>query len=254
MTRTERAQEIARILLKTYPDARCALNHRNPLELLVATILSAQCTDERVNRVTPHLFQRYRTAKDYAQADLAALQKMVQPTGFYRQKAKTLKALGQAIWQRFGGQVPRRMEDLVSLPGVGRKTANVVLGTCFDIPGVVVDTHVRRLAHRMGLSDQSDPDRIELDLMQQIPKAQWTQFSHALIWHGRRICKARNPVCLTCPVESLCPKNGVSVSKRRSDLSNQGEGCAGPSRSRVWKDRLSRSASSNRPLSLRKFP
>ena len=203
-----RARKILAVLKKAHPDAACALHHRNPLQLLAATILSAQCTDVRVNQVTPALFRNYRTASDYARADLRKLEAVVHSTGFYRQKARSLKSIGQNLVKRFNGRVPRRMEDLVSLPGVGRKTANVILGNAFGVPGITVDTHVRRLSRRMGLTQKMDPDKIELDLMKLIPQKDWTSFSHAMIFHGRRICTAIKPLCPTCPVNNLCPKLG----------------------------------------------
>ncbi len=206
-----RAKKILGILKKTYLDAQCALRHSNPLELLVATILSAQCTDERVNKVTAALFKKYRSAVDYAKADPKRLEQEVRPTGFYKQKAKTIKALGQILTDKFKGRIPKTMEELITLPGVWRKTANVVLGTAFGIPGIVVDTHVRRLSFRMGLSKETDPDKIETDLMKLFPRSDWTKASHLLIFHGRRICKALKPACGSCPVNSLCPKLGVAA-------------------------------------------
>lgn len=196
-------------LQKTYPDARCALNFSNPLELLIATILSAQCTDERVNQVTATLFKKYRTAADYAQAPLDELERDIHSTGFYRNKAKSIKAATQRIVEEFGGQVPRTMDELLTLSGVARKTANVVMGNAFGIPtGVVVDTHVTRLAQRLGLTQQSNPDKIEQELMQILPQAEWINFSHRLIQHGRQICKARKPLCAACVLADLCPSRG----------------------------------------------
>lgn len=209
---TEKKQTDRRIrtlltrLQKAYPDARCALNFSNPLELLIATILSAQCTDERVNQVTATLFKKYRTAADYAQAPLAELERDIHSTGFYRNKAKSIKAATQRIVEEFGGQVPRTMDELLTLPGVARKTANVVLGTAFGIPtGVVVDTHVARLAQRLGLTRQNDRDKIEQDLMQILPQDKWIDFAHRLIEHGRRVCKARKPLCAECVLADICP-------------------------------------------------
>ena len=196
---------IVRGLRRLYPDADCALHHRNALELLVATILSAQCTDERVNRVTPSLFRRYRTAASYGKADPSSLEALIRPTGFYRNKTQSLISLGRALAERHGGRVPDRLEDLVNLPGVGRKTANVVLGTFFKKPAVFVDTHVTRLSRRLELSGNTDPDKIELDLTKLMPKEQWTFTAHALIWHGRRTCKARNPSCSECGIRKDCP-------------------------------------------------
>ncbi|MCM8811629.1 MAG: endonuclease III [Candidatus Omnitrophica bacterium] len=209
MPSTGLARKVLAALKKLHPDAACSLHYKTPLELLVATILSAQCTDERVNKVTPALFRKYRTAEDYAKANLSVLQREIRSTGFYRQKAKTIQGIGKILRDRFGGEVPRTMEELITLPGVWRKTANVILGNVYDVPGIVVDTHVRRLANRIGLSKESDPDKIEIDLMKQVPKRAWTLFSHLLIFHGRRICKAIKPACGECPLGSLCPRIGV---------------------------------------------
>ena len=193
--------------LKTaYPKARTALYWSNPLELLVATILSAQTTDVRVNAVTPNLFAKYPTAADYAGADPTELEEDIRPTGFFRNKAKSLRGMARALADDHGGEVPRTMDELVALPGVGRKTANVVLGNAFGIDeGVVVDTHVRRLSNRLGFTTQNDPEKIERDLMQTVPKRDWTVFSHLLILHGRSVCKARKPACVDCVVNDLCP-------------------------------------------------
>ncbi len=202
----ERTRKIIERLRQIYPDARCALNFSNPLELLVATILSAQCTDERVNQVTKNLFKKYKTAHDYANADLTELENDIRSTGFFRNKARSLKALGQTLVAEHGGQVPDSMEALVQLPGVGRKTANVVLGNAYcKNEGIVVDTHVKRLAARLGLSDNGNPDKIEQDLMQLVPREQWTLFGHLLIWHGRAVCQARKPKCNECVIQDLCP-------------------------------------------------
>jgi endonuclease III len=193
-------------LKAAYPDARCSLNYTNPLELLVATVLSAQCTDERVNLVTQSLFAKYRTARDYAAAPPGELEADIQSTGFYRNKAKALRACCAELLARYEGQVPADMAVLVQLPGIGRKTANVILGNAFDrAEGIVVDTHVRRLSGRLDLSRHSDPDKIEQDLLRLVPRRDWTLFSHLLIWHGRRICSARAPKCLVCPLNDLCP-------------------------------------------------
>jgi endonuclease-3 len=192
------------ILEKTYPDAKCSLDFTNPLELLVATVLSAQCTDERVNQVTKSLFNKYRSARDYASAPLHELEEDIRPTGFFRNKAKSLKSCGTSLVDRFRGQVPRTLDELVTLPGIGRKTANVILGTAFDTPGIVVDTHVSRIAQRLGLTHHQDPVKIEFDLMELIPRPRWTRFSHELIWHGRQICTARNPKCPQCPLLEHC--------------------------------------------------
>jgi endonuclease-3 len=198
-------ETIAR-LRSAYPDARTALDWSNPLELLVATILSAQTTDVRVNSVTPDLFTKYPTAHDLADADPTELEETIRPTGFFRNKAKSLQGMARALVEDHGGEVPPTMEDLVALPGVGRKTANVVLGNAFSIDeGVVVDTHVRRLSNRLGFSSQSDPEKIETDLIRTVPKEDWTVFSHLLILHGRSVCKARKPACGDCVVNDLCP-------------------------------------------------
>jgi endonuclease-3 len=192
------------ILGKTYPDAKCSLDFTNPLELLVATVLSAQCTDERVNQVTKSLFKKYRFAKDYASVPLHELEEDIRPTGFFRNKAKSLRSCGTSLVERFQGQVPRTLDELVTLPGIGRKTANVILGAAFDTPGIVVDTHVSRIAQRLGLTRNQDPVKIEFDLMELIPKERWTKFSHELIWHGRQVCTARNPKCPQCPLLEHC--------------------------------------------------
>ena len=203
-----RARKVARVLAETYPDAHCELDFDSPLELLVATVLSAQCTDRRVNQVTPTLFARFPDAESYAAADRSELEALIQPTGFFRAKAASVQGLAQALCDRYGGDVPDRLEDLVTLPGVGRKTANVVLGNAFDTPGITVDTHVGRLARRLGWTEQTDPDRVEADLMSLFPRRDWTQLSHHLIWHGRRCCHARKPACGACPVARWCPSYG----------------------------------------------
>ena len=203
-----RARRINRELAVLYPDAHCELNFSTPLELLVATILSAQCTDKRVNMVTPVLFARYQTAADYAAADRADLEKIIQSTGFFRAKANSLLGLGQALCDRFGGQVPGNLADLVTLPGVGRKTANVVLGNAFGVPGITVDTHFSRLARRFGWTRQTDPDKIEAEVGALIPRPEWAILSHRLIWHGRRVCHARKPACGACALARLCPSFG----------------------------------------------
>jgi endonuclease-3 len=206
----ERATKIIAALQRTYPDAHCELNFSNPLQLLVATILSAQCTDKRVNLVTTELFKKYRSAKDFADAPLAAIEVAVKTTGFFRNKAKNLKACCAALVERFGGAVPRTMDELHALAGVGRKTANVVLGNAFGINvGVVVDTHVTRLSNRLGFTKQTDAVKIEQELMQLVPQKSWTLFSHWLIWHGRRRCAARKPDCVNCEIKKLCPQIGV---------------------------------------------
>jgi endonuclease-3 len=200
------AEETIARLKSEYPGAKTALDWKNPLELLVATILSAQTTDVRVNAVTPTLFAKNPTAADYAAADPTELEEDIRPTGFFRNKAKSLRGMARALVADHGGEVPRTMEDLVALPGVGRKTANVVLGNAFSTDeGVVVDTHVRRLSNRLGFTTHNDPEKIERDLMQTVPKRDWTVFSHLLILHGRSVCKARKPACSDCVVNDLCP-------------------------------------------------
>lgn len=194
--------KILRALKAMHPQARCELTHSNPLELLVATILSAQCTDERVNRVTPALFKKYPTAREYAQAALESLEADIRSTGFFRNKARMIRGCAQEILIRFGGQVPSRLDDLVTLPGIGRKTANVVLGNAFGVPGITVDTHVLRVSQRLGLTEHTDAVKVEFDLMEIVPKKQWVEFSHLLIFHGRYLCKARRPECERC---ALCP-------------------------------------------------
>jgi len=200
----KRVNHILKILRATYPDVKTALHYKTPLEMLISTILSAQCTDVRVNEVTKTLFTRLRTAKDYAQIPLPELEELIRPTGFFRNKAKNIKACCQALVENHGGKVPDTMENLVALPGIGRKTANVVLGSAFGIPGVVVDTHVKRLSQRIGLTKEKDPVKIEFDLMPIIPKKDWIAFSHELIWHGRKVCAARKPKCPQCPLLELC--------------------------------------------------
>jgi endonuclease-3 len=206
---TRRARRIHRILTKRYPDARCELDFTSPLELLVATVLSAQTTDVRVNQVTPALFARYRTAADYAAADRADLERIIQPTGFFRAKSDTLVKLGARLALDFGGEVPRRLDQLVTLPGVGRKTANVVLGNAFGIPGITVDTHFGRLSRRFGWTTSDDPVVVEADVGALFPKRDWTMLSHRMIFHGRRTCHARRPACGACPVAALCPSYGI---------------------------------------------
>ena len=203
-------RKIIALLQQAYPDAHCELNYSNPLELLVATILSAQCTDKRVNLVTAELFRKYRSATDYAEAQLPELEQDIKSTGFFRNKAKNIKTCCQALVEKHGGQVPRTMEELTELGGVGRKTANVVLGNAFNINcGIVVDTHVARLAQRFGLTGQKAPEKIEAELMGLVPRDQWILFSHWLVWHGRRRCNARNPDCLNCEIKALCPRIGL---------------------------------------------
>ncbi len=204
-----RARRINRELAALYPDAHCELDFTNPLELVVATILSAQTTDRRVNLVTPVLFAKYRTAADYAAADRAEVEQIIQSTGFFRAKTTSLLGLGQALCDRFGGEVPGRLKDLVTLPGVGRKTANVVLGNAFAVPGITVDTHFARLSGRFGWTQQDDPVKIEHEVGGLVPKSEWTMLSHRLIWHGRRVCHARKPACGACGIAALCPSFGI---------------------------------------------
>jgi len=199
-----RVKKIIRILSKEIPDAPIALKFSNPLQLLIATILSAQCTDVKVNQVTPDLFKKYRTARDFAESNLATLEEEIRPTGFYRNKAKSLQKCCQELVKRFGGEVPKTLDDLVTLPGVGRKTANVLLGNAFGIPGIAVDTHVHRVSRRIGLTKNDDPVKIEFDLMETVPKEEWTHFSNLLIWHGRKTCVARKPLCGICPIRKEC--------------------------------------------------
>jgi endonuclease-3 len=204
--------ELLRLLQQEYPAPRCALEHETPLQLLVATILSAQCTDVRVNLVSQALFRRYRTAADFASASPRALEKAIHSTGFFRHKAKHIRGACRKILEEFGGEVPNSMEALLSLPGVARKTANVVLGTAFDTAaGVVVDTHVLRLSRRLGLTREEHPEKVERDLMRLLPATEWIDFSHRLIQHGRRVCAARKPACGKCTLERLCPKMGVTM-------------------------------------------
>jgi endonuclease III len=208
--KAKRCLEIIRKLKKMYPDAHCALIHKNPLELLVATILSAQCTDERVNLVTRTLFKKYKTAEDYAKAPINELEEQIKSTGFFRNKAKSIKSMAQILVETHQSKVPQTMEELFALPGVGRKTANVVLGNAFQIPsGVVVDTHVGRLSRRLDLTRQNSAEAVERDLEKLVPQKDWIQFSHWLIWHGRSVCKARKPQCVFCDLSSLCPQKGV---------------------------------------------
>ncbi len=202
----KRTRKIIAALKKAFPDAKCSLDYENPLQLLIATILSAQCTDERVNAVTPALFARYRTARDFADAPVEEIEGFIRSTGFFRNKAKNIQACCEGLAREHGGEAPRDMEALTRLAGVGRKTANVVLGNAFGIAsGVVVDTHVRRIANRLGLTRHQDPEKIEQDLVELIPKKDWVDFSHLLIHHGRRTCEARRPDCPACPVKEECP-------------------------------------------------
>lgn len=204
-TNPNRVRSILQKLDEAYPEVTCALEHHNPFQLLISTILSAQCTDERVNQVTKTLYQKYRTPQDFAYANPSELEQEIRPTGFFRNKTKSILGTSKKIVEEFGGEVPRAMEELLALPGVARKTANVVLGTAFGIAaGVVVDTHVTRLSNRLDLSRNTDPKKIEQDLMQIIPQGKWILFSHQLIWHGRKVCVARKPKCAECNLESVC--------------------------------------------------
>ncbi|HEX7330093.1 MAG TPA: endonuclease III [Pyrinomonadaceae bacterium] len=203
-----RTRAIIRRLKRAYPDAKCSLNHTNPFELLVATILSAQCTDERVNMVTADLFRKYRKPEDYLNVSPRELEKDIQSTGFFRNKTKSIQGASKMLTEQYGGQVPQTMDELLELPGVARKTANVVLGNAFDIhAGVVVDTHVTRLSHRLGLTQQKTAEKIEQDLIPIVPKKDWVLFPHLMIYHGRKICKARNPLCAECTIEKHCPSS-----------------------------------------------
>jgi len=210
---TKKALEVLVLLETTHADATIALNFSNPLELLVATILSAQCTDVRVNQVTRELFRKYPEARAYAEADLSELEKDIRSTGFYRNKAKNLIGCATVLVERHGGKVPATMEELTALPGVGRKTANVVLGNAFGVPGMVVDTHVKRVATRLGWTRERDPEKIERDLCALLPRQKWSHTAHVLIFHGRRVCKAPTPLCSLCPVLDYCPRLGVKKSK-----------------------------------------
>jgi endonuclease-3 len=206
---TRRARRMYRALAERYPDAHCELDFENPFQLLVATVLSAQTTDVRVNSITPALFARYPTPADLAAADRAELEAIIQPTGFFRAKADALLKLSAALVERFDGEVPGRLKDLVTLPGVGRKTANVVLGNAFGVPGITVDTHFGRLVRRFGWTAEEDPVKVEHEVGRLFPRRDWTQLSHTLIWHGRRTCHARRPACGACPVARWCPSYGV---------------------------------------------
>ncbi len=214
-----RLKKIIVALDRTYPEAHCELNHADPLQLLIATILSAQCTDKRVNLVTKELFKKYRLASDFANAPLAELEQAIKSTGFFRNKAKNIQACCRKLIGQHAGIVPRTMEELTQLDGVGRKTANVVLGNAFGVNvGVVVDTHIARLSQRLGLTRQKTPEKIEPDLMALVPQKQWTLFSHWLIWHGRRRCAARKPDCVNCEIKKLCPRNGVEIAEKTSNI------------------------------------
>jgi endonuclease-3 len=210
MKKMEAAVKVLNILQKEYPDARVTLDFQSPLQLLIATILAAQCTDERVNLVTKDLFKKYRTAADFARADLPALEEEIRPTGFFHNKSKSIIKCCQDIVKKFQGEVPRTMGDLTSLAGVGRKTANIILGNAYGQQAIAVDTHVKRVTHRLGWAKSGDPDKIEFELMDVIPQNRWTMAGHQLVFHGRNICVARKPKCSICPVTKLCPKVGVN--------------------------------------------
>ena len=207
----KQARAVYRILSKTYPNIKCELDFQNPLQLIIATVLSAQCTDKRVNTVTPALFKKYKSVKAFAKADLSDIEQLVFQTGFYRAKARHIKGLALKILEDFGGEVPDTLEELITLPGVGRKTANVVLGNAFGIPGLTVDTHFGRLSRRFGWSTATDPVKVENDVAKLIPEKEWTLLSHKLIWHGRRICHSRKPECGICPLAKLCPSAGIGT-------------------------------------------
>jgi endonuclease-3 len=230
LARTRRARRIDRELALLYPDAHCELDFANPLELLVATILSAQTTDVRVNLVTPVLFAKYRTAAEYAAADRAEMEAIVASTGFFRAKTNSVMGMAQALCERYGGEVPGRLEDLVTLPGVGRKTANVVLGNAFDVPGITVDTHFGRLARRFGWTEEEDPVKVEHEVGALVPRKDWTGLSHRLIWHGRRRCHARKPACGACAVAPLCPSYGEGETdpEKAAKLVKSGSVSSGP--------------------------
>ena len=213
MKKSDTVVKVLDILQKEYPDARVTLNFKDPLQLLIATILAAQCTDERVNEVTKDLFKKYRKASDYARADVHTLEGEIRSTGFFRNKAKSVIGCGQALAEKFKGRVPRTLEDLTALPGVGRKTANIILGNAFGQQAIAVDTHVNRVTHRLGWAGASDPDKIEMELVEILPQDRWTVACHQLVFHGRRVCTAKAPQCPRCPVNQLCPKIDVSKEK-----------------------------------------
>ncbi|HEY0699795.1 MAG TPA: endonuclease III [Micromonospora sp.] len=206
---------MGRVLTETHPDAHCELDHQGPLQLAVATILSAQCTDKRVNEVTPKLFARYPTAADYAGADRTEMQELIRPTGFFRNKTDSLIGLGQALVERYDGQLPRRLDDLVTLPGIGRKTANVILGNAFGVPGITVDTHFQRLVHRWAWTTETDPVKIEHTVGALFERRDWTMLSHRVIFHGRRVCHARTPACGACTLAPLCPSYGTGPTEAK---------------------------------------
>ena len=213
------AKATYRILTRTYPEIRCELDFKNPLQLIVATVLSAQCTDKRVNKVTPALFKKYKSAKAFAGADIAELEELIFTTGFYRAKARHIKGLATKLVTEFDGEVPATLEELVTLPGVGRKTANVVLGHAFDIPGITVDTHFGRLSRRFGWTKEMDPVKVEKIVGELIPQKEWTNLSQRMIWHGRRICHSRKPACGACPLAKICPSVGIGeMDKKKAQL------------------------------------
>jgi len=214
----KRAIKLYRALSKLYPNVRCELNFKSPHQLLIATVLSAQCTDKRVNAVTPALFKRYKSVEDFAGANLRELQGLIKSTGFYRAKAKNLKGLSAKILKDYEGEVPNQLEELIKLPGVGRKTANVVLGHAFNTPGITVDTHLGRLSRRFGWTKETDPVKVEFEVMELIPEKEWTNFSQRMIWHGRRVCHSRRPACAACPIASLCPSFGVGETDKEKAL------------------------------------
>ncbi len=212
------ARAVYRILTKTYPEIRCELDFKNPLQLILATVLSAQCTDKRVNKVTPALFRKYKNAKALAGADIADLEDLVFQTGFYRAKARNIKGLAKKLVTDFDSEVPSTLEELITLPGVGRKTANVVLGHAFDIPGITVDTHFGRLSRRFGWTKEMDPVKVERVVGELIPQKEWTNLSQRMIWHGRRICHSRKPACGACPVAKICPSVGIGEMDKKKAL------------------------------------
>jgi endonuclease-3 len=225
--RRARAREIVKLLEQAYPDAACALEHQSPFELLVATILSAQCTDKMVNQVTPRLFARFPDPRALANAKPAEVERILQPTGFFRQKTKSIQAAAGDIVERFGGSVPGTLEELVTLRGVGRKTANVVLGDAFGVPGLTVDTHMKRVNRRLGLTQHEDPVKIERDLMALVPREEWTLYSHRVIHHGRVCCEARRPQCERCPLRELCPWPNSRAGRARSARKARGQASPG---------------------------
>ena len=237
--RRARARALIRQLEKAYPQATIALRFRTPLELLVATILAAQCTDERVNEVTAALFPKYPAAGDYASADPATFEAEIRPTGFFRAKTRSVLGMARALVERHGGEVPRTLPELTALPGVGRKTANVVLGNAFGVPGIAVDTHVFRVTQRLGLAKADDPDRIEAQLALVVPKPKWTRFCHLVQAHGRQVCRALRPACPVCPVRALCPWPGKTTASRAPGGGRPAARAASPAAARRRRRRLS---------------